>query len=229
MPEKTQTERLMKILLIFLLCSLRAHAGLILHLGPSAVTGLESEGKALNGKDRIDAEGTLGYVFGIEYPMLRNYLSIHLTHIYSKMEAKTQYFDKNTGIQADDQKSWLSNNDTMLGLRFRVLNTRHLKLFLGGGGLIGNAKLRHDTSNYEEQNGPVPASFKDVEKAQKSGNFLDAGAEIIFTKNSGLRLMGQLVNSQTQTFDTLNHKVIKGSYTAWSVEYIHYFEKILPK
>jgi hypothetical protein len=206
-----------------------AHAGVIFSIGPSAVTGYKSEAEAPNGKKYFDGTGTLGYNAGVEYPMLRNYLSFNANIFYAKLNAKTQYKDPATGLQIDDQKSYLSHTNALVGAKVRLINMRHLKIFAGAGALFGTAKLRHDKDDYIQKHGALPSNFKEVEKAQNFGHYLEAGTELIFSKASGLRLQAQLLNSTTDKFQTLNKKAINGSYAVYTIQYIHYFEKLLPK
>ncbi len=217
--------------LFFILClfPLFAHAGLILSIGPSGVSGIESKAENSAGKKFYDGDGTLGYNVGVEFPMLRNYLSFKIDFFYARMYGKSQYQDRVTGLQISDQKSFLSNTDGLIGLKIRPVNMKYLKLFVGAGGVIGTMKLRHDKEDYEERFGTPPSNFKEIEKAQNWGHYFEAGTEIIFTKKSGIRLGGQLVNKSSERFATLNKKSINGSYANISLQYIHYFEKIFPK
>lgn len=217
--------------LIFLIClfPFLAQGAVITSIGPSIVTGLESESETSGGKQSYAGTGTLGYNVGVEFPMLRNFMSFTIGFMYARMYGKSQYQDRLTGLQINDQKSFLSNTEGMFGLKFRPVNFKYLKLYVGGGGILGSKKLRHDKADYEERFGPAPTSFKEIEKKKGWGHFLEAGTEIIFSKTSGLRVGAQLINQSTERFATLNKKSINGSYAVYTLMYIHYFEKLLPK
>lgn len=217
--------------LTFLICliPLFAQAGVILNGGLSGITELKSEAENSAGKSLFDGDGTLGYNLGAELPVLNNFLSFNLNFLYGRMEGKSQYFERATNLQISDQKSYLSNTESMVGIKIRPVNFKYLKFFIGGGGILGNKKLRHDKDDYVERFGTLPSSFKEIEKKKSWGHYLEAGTEIGLSKNGGLRLGAQLLNQSTERFTTLNKKSINGSYAVYSLTYIHYFEKLLPR
>lgn len=220
----------MKILLYALiLVPTFSHAGVIGFLGPSGFGGYESDAIASNGKKSIDAKGTLGYGLGLELPMLGNFLSFNLGIYYGKNEAKSQYHDKAANLQIDDQLSYTSQNGAQMGLKIRPVNFKYWKIFAGAGGTFGFTKLRHDEADYIEKHGALPSNFKAKENIKNWGHYLEAGAEVIFSKSSGLRFQGQLMNVRTDRYETLNKKPINATYPIFSIMYIHYFDKLLPK
>lgn len=199
--------------------------GLIGSIGLTGLGGVEADAETTNGKKVFDADGTLGYTAGIEYPMLKNFLTINANIFYGKWQGKSQYNDVNSGIQATDQESSLSLTTALLGARIRPINFKHWRIFVGGGGMFGTAKLRHDKANYEENHGTAPSSFKEVEKVNASGHYLEAGTEFIFSNVSGIRLTAQQVSMDTQKFKTLD-KSIRSNFFTGSIQYIHYFDKL---
>ncbi len=217
----------MKILfLTFLLIPTIARSGVVLHIGPSVFGGYKSEAEAPNGKDSVDAKGTLGYGFGAEFSLIKSFLTFDIGVFYGKNEAKSQYYDRKTNIRAADQLSYTSHTGVQLGLKLRPVNFNYWNIFVGGGGTFGHTKLRHDSEDYIENQGPLPSGFKDKENVQMSGYYLESGTEIIFSKTSGLRLVGQLMNIQSGRYETLNNKLIKTTYPIFGLHYIHYIDKI---
>ncbi len=219
----------MKIL-IMLLClfTFHAHGAGIGSIGLSGISGLESSATNSAGKSYFEGTGTLGYNVGVEVPLLRNFFSVGANFIYGRMEGKSQYRDYKTNLQVNDQLSQLSNSNLFCGAKIRPLNFKHLKIFTGAGVYVGNTKLRHDTDDYIEKHGALPSSFKEIEKGKSAGHYYEAGAEIIFSKSSGLRLTGQLLNNHSDRFQTLNNKPINGTYGIYSIQYIHYSDRVLP-
>lgn len=215
---------------ILLFLPLSAGAGLIGSVGPSVLTGYESAAENSSGKKYFKSAGTIGYNLGLELPVLQNFMSFGLNAIYGRYYGKSQYSDPKTGLSLPDQKSYFSNTDIMFGMKIRPINLKHLKVFTGGGVYFGNVKLRHDKDDYIKQHGPVvPATFKEVEKGKSSGTFLELGTEIIFSQVSGLRLSAQHFRQNTDHFQTLDNKAINGTYSVFSLQYIHYADKIFNK
>ena len=218
----------MKILFLALIFPVLSHAGIIGTIGGSIIGGYQSDAKNAAGKNLLDATGTLGLTAEVEFPILGNFLTAHVGLLYSRMGAKTQYFDPKTAVTAVDQESQISNTDGFLGARVRFINFKHLKIFLGGGGVFGNAKLEHDAGHYREQNGGnLPTGFKEIEEVSKWGHYLETGVDFVFTKTSTLRFSGRLITTETERFETLNNKSVEGTYFATSIMYSHYFDKFI--
>jgi hypothetical protein len=137
----------MRYLVLFILLSssaafaksTRGPRGFVLSIGPSAVSSYDSDRDAINGRKIIKADGSIGYNFGAEIPIISSTLTLNILGMYSKRDAITQYYDRINSIQADDQKSYISKSEALFGLRFRPLSLGFFKIFVGGGGLVGNA------------------------------------------------------------------------------------------
>jgi hypothetical protein len=117
------------------------------------------------------------------------------------------YLNPEDGIQynAENIDYVASGTEYFLGLKIRIIDTKYLRFFIGGGGLAGSAAYKNDARLSTE----VTALGFTYESEQRSikhfGYYGDGGFDLMFGAY-GLRLAGRFSEVETERINVIGKK-----------------------
>lgn len=219
---------MIKLFLIFiLLVSIEAKANFILSPGVGVTSSYESDATSSSGKRILEMNPGFGFDGSFEILVLK-YFSLTASLNYTGNSGETQYNftdPDNTAISASvsDLDTTSFNLSGSIGARLRFINTKKLRIFLGGGLSSGILGLTYNQSEFEDRTGSQ-VGFEDTESQSLSGTYQEAGGEYILTNKSALRVFARLVQFETNEFKTLGNQKVTADYTQFLVQYMHYVD-----
>jgi hypothetical protein len=219
---------MIKFLLIFIFAfSIEAKADFILSPGVGVTSSYESDATDTSGRRILKMNPGFGFDGSFEIPVFK-YFSLTASLNYTSNSGKTQYNftdPDNTSISASvsDLDTSSFNLSGSIGARLRFINTKKLKIFLGGGFSSGILGLTYNKSEFEDRTGSL-VGFEDMESQSLAGSYQEAGGEYILTNKSALRVFARLVQFETNEFKTLGNQKVSADYTQFLVQYMHYVD-----
>lgn len=212
------------LLLIFL--TLPLNATVFLSPGVSLTLPHQSEEKNTEGLELIKLKRALGIDVDLEW-MFWGPLSLNLSGVWRGGEATSQYSYTNPSnpldaAVVDDLETNASNLSGYAGGRWRLLNKKYIKIFVGGGVTTGILYLTYDQNKFEVANASI-IGFKEKEDQTMEGTYLEGGVELFSTKGGALRLLGRQSKQRTKKFETLNNRSINIATQQFSIQYMHPF------
>ena len=185
---------------------------------------LESENTVIN-KPVVDSP-----IYGIngEIEFGWPYLTFFGRFDFNQGTGKTQYNftdadNASNTATAEDLKTTVRLSKLSGGVRVKILKLKKFRLYVGGGVQAGFLSMIYDKDDFKKENGNT-IGFEEDEQRNVKGGFAEAGMEIIFDHNSGIRLSAQRTSLSSDQFDTLNREKLKFNYTTFSINYIEYVE-----
>lgn len=201
-------KNLLLIIILILVTMLPAHADFALGFGTGITTQYETTQNAENGRELIDfGSGRFGLGFDAEW-MRDQRLSISISGVYRKEDATVQ-FNKN-GNFVPNLNAQASTLALSLGPRFRFINWKHLRVFLGAGLGAGYLDIDYNRDQFRDEGHSL------------FGYYYEAGVELYITQRSAFRLMGRHTAYETQEFETIDGKSLNVALTQFSLQYFFF-------
>lgn len=210
------------IALLIFFTTQNAQAGIVLAAGGAFSGGHDSEEKAINEKELLVLDSSLGILLDAEIPFLGGFFSVNSSLFLSEQDGIGQYVTTNNTL-ISDLKTKGSTVVGMVGGRLRLLNFKKFKLFIGGGGLAGSLNLEFDKKDFLSKGG-IEANFREQERASSWGAYAEVGTEYIVNKKSAVRAGVRLMDVNTQSFKTMGSNRIDMDYALFTLSYMHYFD-----
>lgn len=157
------------------------------------------------------------------------YLTFFAAYSFNTGSAKSQYYYTNPSDSSDttqiaDLKTNIFLNRISGGMRLRIIKLKSFRLYVGGGVEYGVLNLGFDKDDFKESNNNSSHNFEEKESQNLKGGFAEAGIELIFTANSGIRMQAQRSSFKTEKFETLKNQKMSSDFTTFSLSYIEYIE-----
>jgi hypothetical protein len=152
-------------------------------------------------------QGVYGAV-GIEKGVgaLNLFVTLSLAYLSTKGETNYDYTALNnvsyTGSSVPFKADIFQSG---LGLRFKLLTESWFRPYVEGGGLAGYYTMAYDDNNIT--GGGTSPKLKDA--LLDFGYYAEAGLELAFSKDFGLRVGMRMTQNETKPFETLNDEKIK--------------------
>lgn len=195
-----------------------ARAEFALGIGTGITTQYETRETAANGRELLDfGSGTFGLGLDAEW-MRDSRLSISLAGVVRRENATTQY-SKNS-ISVPNLNTNATTTAFAIGPRFRFVNWKHLRVFLGAGLGAGYLSLDYSRSDYVLTNGS-DAGLRDEGHAF-GGYYYEGGVELYITQRSALRLIGRHTTYQTKKFETIGNKNLNIDLTQFTLQFMFF-------
>lgn len=216
----------MKIILcFFLLVPSLAKADFVANAGLE-LGSLRSQDTISDGTRVLDAPILGGFKGQIEFghPWITVFGSFHI----NTGQAESQYNYSNPKNASDsatvkDLKTTATMSRASGGLRLRLIKFKKFRVFVGGGIEYGLLGLTYDKDDFKKKNNST-TGFEESERVPLRGAFAEAGMEIIFDQDSGIRLVAQKSTLNSNQFKTLNNNKLKMDFISGSVNFIQYID-----
>lgn len=199
-----------------------ARAGFILAAGASFNSGNSTEGKASNDKSLVNVDSGTGIILEGEIPFLAGFFSLTSSALFLDQDGVVQYNSSNS-VFVPDVKTKASTIMGTIGARVRFINFKKFKLFVGGGGMAGNVKMKFDQESFTSSGGVV-AQFREEEIASSWGGYLEAGTEYIINNKAAVRAAVRLVDSKTKDYDRIAGKKLELDYAMFNLSVLYNFD-----
>lgn len=206
------------ILLLFF-CTTNAQADFILSPG-IVINGPFSSDEKRGNEKIVEADSGVGLLGNIEW-MLGPFTVGLGAGYFGGRTAKVQY--QNDEASAAHLETSISQFQGEAFLRFRFINTKRFKWYVGGGAFAGSMTLSFDQKNFEEITGNDDG-FNWKESKNYTGNFIESGIEYIMTNKSALRILARQNNLKTDEFENLGSQSLTISHSSFGIQYLHYVD-----
>lgn len=111
--------------------------------------------------------------------------------------------------QVDDLDYSSSSTEYFAGIKLRIINTKYLKFFIGGGGLYGEARFKYDAA----ANATLVGQGSFYEEEQKGvnygGYYASSGFDIMFGNQNGIRFGSRFSEGRTDRINALDKKHLR--------------------
>ncbi len=216
----------MKILLCFILfLPTLAHADFVANAGLE-VGELESADTIAKNRPVLKSPALVGFKGEAEFghPWIGIFGAFHLnTGAMKSQYDYTNEDDASDSATVEDLKTTAIMSRLSLGVRLRLIKFKHFRVFAGGGMETGFLSLSYDKEDFKKKNSNT-IGFEESDRATIRGSFAEAGMEIIFDEDSGLRLVAQKSGMNSEKYKTLKDNKLRLNFVSASLSYIQYID-----
>lgn len=206
------------LILFLLILSSTAQAGFIVAAGASFNGGFESEEKASNDKSILHLESDTGILLEGEIPFLGGFFSVNSSILLLQQDGTSQYVSANNVLVPDVETEATTTMGT-IGGRFRFINFKKFKIFMGAGGIAGDVTMKFKKDSFVS-NGGTEAQFRPEERASSWGAYLEAGTEYIIDNKNAVRVAIRLVDTKTDDYNRIASNRLDLDYAMLNVSYL---------
>lgn len=161
---------------------------------------------------QFDADGSVVGMAGIEGRLFKSSFlaTFGVTGTLFAGERMDYEFKGTDGVDyADEEMNWSgTSNYLYLGLKYRLVDASGISLYAEGGGLIGTISLTYDTVTSD-----VAGAGDTYATAQKeiyiSGNYIEAGLDLMPLDEFGVRLGFRLATIKSRTIHAIGEHDVK--------------------
>lgn len=211
----------MRSYLILILLSLSlthsARADFILSPGAEVTSAWKSLEKS---SDQHLLKGNLGFgLIGSMEWRIFSPLSFGIGLGYSSRAGSSNY--QNNINQTTQLDTSIAQFNAEAGVKLRFINTKRIKVFIGGGLSLGSIMLTFDEDDYLFKNDTLNGLNRSESKGY-NGHYFDAGVEYIINNKNALRFSAKHQEIKTKAFENIDNRSLSYKYTAFSIQYMHY-------
>jgi len=192
-------------------------ADFILSPGVELTSTMKSEEKEGN-SNLLKGDVGFGFVGSMEWRLISP-LSFGIGLGYSSRTGHSLF--QNQDVTLTDLQTTISQFNAEAGIKLRIINTRKVKLFIGGGISIGSMALTFDKDDFIDRTHSL-IGFESGETKGYQGHYFDAGIEYIINNKNALRFSAKHQQIETDDFENLNNQSVSLSNTSFSIQYMHY-------
>jgi hypothetical protein len=211
----------MRTYLVFILFSLvfinSARADFILSPGAEVTSAWNSLEKSAD-QSLLKSNVGFGLLGNMEWRIFSP-LSFGIGFGYSSRAGSANY--QNSINQTTQLDTSIAQFNAEAGVKLRFINTKRIKVFVGGGLNLGSMMLVFDEDDYFFKNGTLNG-FNRSESKGYNGHYFDAGIEYIINNKNALRLSAKHQEIKTKAFENLDNRSLSYKYTSVSIQYMHY-------
>jgi hypothetical protein len=145
------------------------------------------------------------------FNFLNLYLTIGLSYMQTSGRANYSYTTLSQTYTSPDVTFKANLFQAGLGLKWKIIDGYWLRPYVEGGAVGGFYQINFDSLQNSAIT-PVPAATAGIKKQDSLldfGQYVEAGLEIQFSEQFGIRAAARQVTSETKEFETLNREKIQ--------------------